>query len=114
MSTSMPSSKRSAIARYAITAAAAMVLLTALAACLWRPDWLAALTLVPPWCWLIGGLLTLPLLWRARYKRLALGLAIFWIVFAIGWVEEVPSLARLATGKLSWTRAPAAKPLRIV
>ena len=91
-----------------------MVVLAALPACVWRPDSLAALALVPPWCWLVGGLLTLPLLWRAQYKRLALGLALSWIVFAIGWVEEVPSLARLATGKLPWTRAPAGKPLRIV
>ncbi len=114
MPTSMPSPKRSTIARYSIATAAGMVVLTAFAACVWRPDSLAALTLVPPWCWFVAGLLTLPLLWRAQFKRLVFGLALFWIVFAIGWVEEVPSLVRVETGKLTWTSAGAGKPLRIV
>ncbi|MEX2174141.1 MAG: endonuclease/exonuclease/phosphatase family protein [Pirellulaceae bacterium] len=88
--------------------------LVAILGCMWRPDQLAALTLVPPWCWLVAGLSATCCVWRARLPRLAVALAACWLFFACGWVEELPALARLAASHLPGTGAPPGQPLRIV
>jgi hypothetical protein len=87
---------------------------TAIAACLWRPDQLAALTLIGPWCWLLGGLLIAPILWRLGSKRLAASLAIFWLVFALGWVEELRSFVRSAVATVAGTTTLPGQSIRVV
>ena len=86
----------------------------AIVACIWRPDALAALTLIPPWCWLAAGLLSLPFVGRTRQIRLFLVLAGLWVVFACGWVEETRSLARLAGSGILSSETPHGQRLRIV
>jgi hypothetical protein len=98
--TSTSLAPRLAIARLTVAIVTVMIVLTALAASVWRPDLLAALTLFPPWCWLVIGMLSLPLLWRIGYQRLAYGLAAFWLIFAVALVEELPSLGRAAMSRV--------------
>lgn len=64
------------------------------AACIWRPDFLAALTLIPAWYWLICGLLSTGLAWCKSRRRTVGALAGLWIIFVIGWVEEIRSVPR--------------------
>lgn len=101
--------------RLAIACFAAIgVGLGAVAACIWRPDVLAALTLIPAWCWLLAGLISTAPAWRTRKRRMACALTILWFVFAIGWVEELNSLVRGFVVKVRSTTIPAGRPLRIV
>lgn len=100
--------------RAIVVTAAVLTGLVATGACVWRPDPLAALALVPPWCWFVAGLLSIIFVWRIRRPRIAAALAAFWLVFAIGWIEEARSLARLVVTTLSAPATPAEDPLRIV
>jgi endonuclease/exonuclease/phosphatase (EEP) superfamily protein YafD len=93
---------------------AILTTVVAFVACIWRPDALAALTLVPPWCWLVAGVLSLLVVWRTRQFRLLMVLTGLWFVFACGWVEEVRSLARLAGSGLLSAHTPDGQRLRIV
>jgi endonuclease/exonuclease/phosphatase (EEP) superfamily protein YafD len=86
----------------------------AIVACIWRPDALAALTLIPSWCWLVAGFLTLPFVWRTRQTRLLLVLTGLWIAFACGWVDETRSLARLAGRGILASESPQGQRLRVV
>src|SRR5438874_9251430 len=54
----------------------------AVVVCIWRPDALAALTLIPAWCWLVAGLLSSIPAWRIRDRRIACALTVLWIAFA--------------------------------
>lgn len=83
-------------------------------ACIWRPDVLAALTLIPAWCWFVGGLLATTLAWQARNRRFACGLALLWFAFAIGWVEDLHSIVRVVTIRSDSEVNPGKRPLRIV
>jgi hypothetical protein len=71
--------------------------LIGLSACVnyhFQPDGLAALTVVPPWCWLVPGL---PLIFiGASHRRRALPIAVagLWIMFSLANVEEIPSIIR--------------------
>lgn len=75
----------------------------------WSPDILAALILIPPWCWLLVGMGSLTVVFRAGRKRLAWLLILFWGLFAVTAVEQFPGLLRLAM-----TRSRAAGEIRIV
>jgi hypothetical protein len=60
-----------------------------------QPTALAALTVLPRWGWLLAGLGTQLLLWRKRSAlpwRVGLGL---WLLFAVLFLEEPASLARM-------------------
>ena len=93
----LPTSKFSVALWLLVLLPSGLLVAGAVAGCLWRPDALAALTLVPAWCWPLAGVLPLLAAWKLRLRRLAGGLALLCLVFAVGWVEEVPALARLAT-----------------
>lgn len=57
-----------------------------------RPDFLAAVTVLPAWIWLAAAL---PGIWFLRRRRLAGGLfALSWLLFAACHVEEPRSLVR--------------------
>jgi len=75
----------------------------------WSPDILAALILVPAWCWLLAGMGSLAAVLRAEKKRLACLLMLFWGLFAVVSDEEIPGALRLAT-----ERGRAAGEIRIV
>lgn len=108
-----PRSKaKSARTVFVVLALAAGLVLGAAIACLWRPDALAALTLIPAWWWLVGGFASAVPVWQANYRRLACGLAVLWLLFAIGWVDEFPSLLRSIVA--SDPSGHAERPLRIV
>lgn len=64
----------------------------ALIACQWRPDAMAALTLIPAWCWPTVGLLTaIPVVRRRTVRELFL-LQLFWVLFSMRFVEELMSV----------------------
>jgi vancomycin resistance protein VanJ len=109
-----PRSRLAAAARALVVGLAILISLIAILACIWRPDALAALTLVPPWCWLVAGLCSILLVWRTRQSRTLAALAGFWIVFTFGWVEELHSVARLIVGTLHLEDGQQGQPLRIV
>lgn len=59
-----------------------------------QPDILAAVTLVPPWCWAVVGIIFALLGWQRsvwRWTLLAIGL---WVVFALVFVDETQGLWR--------------------
>lgn len=57
-----------------------------------QPDWLAAVTLVPPWCWLVPGLALAAIGFRGGRKRWAVAVLLLWGVFAAVMVEELQSI----------------------
>lgn len=57
-------------------------------------DRLAPITLVPPWLWLVPGILLSVLAGRHHSKGLWIGTAAIWLVFAVRYVEESTSLLR--------------------
>ena len=59
-----------------------------------QPDWLAAIVLVPSWCWLIVGLLLNALGYTHHCKRWSAVVLTIWGVFTWSFVEEVHSLLR--------------------
>ena len=62
-----------------------------------QPDILAAVTLVPPWCWAVVGIVLALLGWQRsiwRWTLLAIGL---WGVFAFVFVDETQGLWRTIT-----------------
>ena len=79
-----------------------------------RPDALAALTLIPAWCWFLAGLVSTIPAWRTRNRWMASVLTVLWFGFAIGWVEELRSVVRGVVIKVRSTVSPAGRPLRIV
>ena len=79
-------------------------LIGAILGCIVRPDLLAALTLVPPWFWVLLGLAGVVGAVRARHRRWTISLSVIWLSFCIGWVEEVSSLARLMSVKIGFNR----------
>lgn len=96
-----------------ITVALASVL-AAVVACLVRPDPMAALALIPPWCFLVPGAVAAMLVWRLKHPRFGVALLIFWLVFACGWVEEVRSLVHGVVAPNAQTPGPGWRPLRVV
>ncbi len=58
-----------------------------------QPDRFAALTIYPPWFWILpaGILILLAGFWK---KRFALGLTIAWLIFLMVFVEQVTSFPR--------------------
>jgi vancomycin resistance protein VanJ len=76
--------------------AASAVSCAALSACYWRqPDWLAPLTLVPAWCWLVPGLVLTGLGFSRRDQLRSLLVLTLWVGFAVLFVEEARTVARL-------------------
>ncbi len=68
--------------------------LIGICATVWQPDVLAALSLIPVWCWLVAGAAAGILARRLRPRRWLVALALLWIAFAVGCVEECRSLGR--------------------
>lgn len=64
------------------------------AATRWQPDLLAALSLIPAWCWLMAGVLALILARSLRPRRWLVAMALLWLVYLAACVEESQSLAR--------------------
>ena len=86
----------------------------AVIACAWRPDALAALTLIPAWCWPLAGLISTIPIWRIQYRRLVGSLFVLWMAFAIGWVEDVSSVTRAVLVAVKTQPQPPNPWLRIV
>ena len=61
-----------------------------------QPDWLAALILVPAWCWLIPGLAMLCLGMTAIRPVVSCLILVGWVAFIAVFVEEAWSLIRLS------------------
>jgi vancomycin resistance protein VanJ len=58
-------------------------------------DWLAAVTLVPAWCWLLPAFVMTVYGFRRAHKRRCLAVAILWVLFSAIFVEEAQSLIRI-------------------
>ena len=79
-------------------------LIGAILGCIVRPDLLAALTLVPPWFWVLLGLASVAVAVRTQRRRWTISLILVWLCFSIGWVEEVRSLSRSMKRQLGFHR----------
>ena len=67
----------------------------AVSACYWwQPDWLAPVTLVPAWCWLVPGLVLVGFGLRVKSRIWCLAVLILWVAFTVLFVEEVRSVVR--------------------
>jgi len=79
----------------------------AVSACHWfQPDWLAALTLAPPWFWLLPGLLLVRLGYRRDRRRRSVAVLVLWLLFTGVFVEELRSLVRFGrTPTQEWIAA---------
>lgn len=77
----------------------------AFAACVWRPDSLAALTLIPAWFWMIPVPFLLVLSCRIKDQQSAIAQCLVWGVFGVGWVEELRSVPRAAWASLNSGRS---------
>ncbi len=78
----------------ALVASAALCL--AISICYWlQPDWLAAVTLAPPWCWLLPGLVLVRLGFKRKQWRPSVAVLVLWLVYTIVFVEEARSLLRI-------------------
>lgn len=85
--------------RLIVTAVAVIPLAAVAIARFWSPDILAALILIPAWCWLVPGIASVVVAKWAKRKALAKVLALIWFVYALGAVEETRSLLNLGTGQ---------------
>ncbi len=70
-----------------------VVFLTAVSLCLLiQPDWLAAVSIVPAWCWLLPGFLMLAIGYEQHRKRGFVIVLMLWVLYTIIFVEETKSL----------------------
>ena len=82
--------------RFALVASA--VSCAAIALCYWRqPDWLAPVTLVPAWCWLVPVLILTGPCFTRRHRRWCLLVLTPWIGFAGLFVEDARTVLRLGS-----------------
>ena len=63
-------------------------------ACAWQRDELAALSLIPVWCWLVPGLATLLLARRVQPRGWLFVIVMLWTLFTVALIEESRSLSR--------------------
>ena len=68
--------------------------LTVLLCLVIQPDILAAITLVPPWCWVVAGVVLALLGYQRAARRWSLLAIMLWIVFAFVFVDETHGLWR--------------------
>lgn len=81
-----------------VASAASLVIFTLISLCLWlQPDPFAALVLVPPWCWLILGLMLCLCAHRRKRRAFTILLLALWSLFTVLFVEEAWSLVRPST-----------------
>ena len=59
-----------------------------------QPDWLAAVTLVPAWCWLVPAFVLTGYGFSRTQKRRCVAVVLLWVAYTTVFVEEVRSLAR--------------------
>ncbi len=88
-------------------------LLGAFLGCMVRPDLLTALTLVPPWFWVLPGFAGVAAAVRTRRPTWAKFLVLIWLCFSMGWVEEVRSLSRTVSVRIG-LRQVSGTALRVV
>lgn len=78
--------------RAAIAIVASVLLCVAVSMSYWsQPDWLAPLTLVPPWCWLIPGA-ALTMFGRTRSCQHFAAALLLWVTFIMLFCDEPRSL----------------------
>jgi endonuclease/exonuclease/phosphatase (EEP) superfamily protein YafD len=108
--------KRKLPLRIAFTAASLAVLAGASALLLRQPDELAALTVLPPWCWPLPGLLLAALGARAAPRLLTVLAALAWAGFVLVFCEEPgDALRRRESPSQEWISARAdGRALRVV
>jgi len=81
---------------------ASAALCVAISVChFWQPDWLAPVTLVPAWFWLLPGLALTARGMSLRHRLWSLAVLTLWIAYTAVLVEEARSLIRLK----SWPTA---------
>ena len=75
--------------------AASAALCVAITVCYWwQPDWLAPVTLVPAWCWLVPAFALTAYGSSRRHKLSSLVVLALWTAYAVVLVEEARSLVR--------------------
>lgn len=74
----------------------------------WQPDWLAPVTLVPAWCWLVPAFTLTAWGTCRKYKLWSLVVLMLWASYTVAFVEEARSLMRSRSGPTSdWKSARA-------
>ncbi len=69
------------------------VLLLVISVCLWiQPDWLAPVSIVPAWCWLLPGVILVCLGYNRKYKTTFSIVLFLWILFTAIFIEEARSI----------------------
>lgn len=61
-------------------------------------DWLAPVTMVPPWLWLMAAIIGFAISFRSATTSMKLLILAIWICFAVLFVEEASSVYRKLTG----------------
>ncbi len=87
--------------------ATSAILCIVISSCYWlQPDWLAPVTLVPTWFWLVPALVLTGCGFSRAHKRSFAAVAVLWVVYAAVVVEESRSLVRAAGWRTSaWEAA---------
>ncbi len=62
---------------------------------LFQPNALAALTLVPPWCWVVAGVALAVIGYQRSIRRWSMLAIALWVLFACVFVDETQSLGRV-------------------
>lgn len=95
-----PRSVRPRAARVVLRLISILSVAGAYVACVWRPDFLAAMTVIPAWLLMVPFPFLLVLTCRAKDIKSVIVQCLVWAVFGIGWVEELRSIPRGAWGAL--------------
>jgi hypothetical protein len=66
-----------------------------------QPDACVAVTIWPPWLWLLPGILLAGLVWDGERKRVSGAVALAWLAFLLMFAEEPRSLARGVVGSIA-------------
>jgi len=85
--------------RLIVDAVAVIPILAVGVARFWSPDILAALILIPAWCWLVPGIASIAVASWAGRKSQAKVLAVIWFLFALGAVEETRSFLNFGSDR---------------
>lgn len=96
---SKPSESTAGGAKMSVTQTTVLVtsasLCVVVSVCYWfQPDWLAAVTLVPAWCWLLPAIVLFRLGATWKRWRVSFALLLMWLLFVVTFAGECRSLFR--------------------
>jgi len=103
--TNVPSMGAVSMGRQLLCSGSVFLWLAILSALVFQPDILAAIVLVPPWCWAVAGVGLAVLGYERALRRWTLLAIALWGVFAFVFVDETHGLWRTVARKMFPTNA---------